>query len=122
MLVILCLALMWQEEMNISVLKQKAPSQGEFLLRGYVSKIYTCPPCPPGVTCKPCVGDNIVLSEKKRVLDSYKLQEGDLVIFVKKPSEFRLGKRYLCKVKVLSSRTTSSEMNDLELISSKTLE
>ncbi len=122
MLAILCLALMWQEEASISSLKQKAPNEGEFLLRGYVSKIYTCPPCPPGATCKPCIGDNIVLSEKKKVIDSYRLEEGDLVIFVKKPSEFRLGKRYLCKIKVLSSRTTSSKMNDLELVSSKALE
>lgn len=108
-------------QLSLSALKELSPVKGEYLLYGYVSNIYTCPPCPPGAQCEPCTGNHIVLSEKKRVLESYQVDKDEVVIFVKNPKVFKLGKRYLCRVKVLADRTTASGTNDLELIDSKPL-
>ena len=35
----------------------------DMVIEGYVTSKYTCPPCPKGALCKPCVPDYITLSD-----------------------------------------------------------
>lgn len=53
----------------IHEINRKAPVSGDFVTVGYVAGIYACPPCPQGAMCKPCMRDNIVISEKKKNLN-----------------------------------------------------
>ena len=62
---------------------------------GYVSYIYTCPPCPKDAECKPCMGNNIIISEAdKRLEDYYSLSDSDIVVFVDEPNQLKLGGLY----------------------------
>jgi hypothetical protein len=92
---------------SISDLNAKRPTSGRFTLLGYVSKVYLCPPCPQGAQCKPCMGDNIVLSDAPRRIDSYgEMGAGDVIVF---------GDRAAIEADVRQRRTTSQPLNDLEL-------
>lgn len=104
------------EMIKISELKRRKPATGYFNIEGYLVKIYKCPPCPPGVNCKPCMGDNIVVSELDQLKESYDLTEKDLIIFVTNPDQFIRGKRYYFSFGVTDRRTTNEALNDLNLI------
>jgi len=101
---------------SISRLKAEKPSSGSFNTAGYVVKIYTCPPCPEGAMCKPCMRDNIVISEDKKLLSSYALTGREVVVFFSGRNNFRLGGRYRFSVKVLDHSTTAEPLNDIELL------
>jgi len=83
---------------------------------GYVSKIYTCPPCPPGAMCKPCMGDNIVLSEQDKKLDSYTLTGSDLVVFTKDPEALKLGARVVLEVRRPSESAGGKDTGEAHLV------
>ncbi len=57
-------------------------------LRGYVVKRYTCLPCQTKAKCKPCVGDNIVLSDDPTLHAVYQLDDRDVIVFTKGADEF----------------------------------
>jgi len=81
------------------------PTGGTFTVTGYVAYLYRCPPCPKGAQCKPCMGDNFVLSDSKKNLSSYAdLGPKDLIVLA---SEAQLAKLFLrqsvrVRVEVLS--------------------
>jgi len=83
---------------------------------GFVSKIYTCPPCPAGAQCKPCMRDNIVLSEQDKKLESYTLADGDIIVFTKAPQRFQLGARVVLEVKP-SGAGHSGEVDLVRIVS-----
>jgi len=92
--------------------------KGAYYLQGYVVKVYTCPVCPNGAQCKPCMGDNIVISEYNRILSDYTyLGKSEVIIFVNNPRVFKLGRKYKFLVNVSDSKSTLEEINDLELVS-----
>lgn len=105
--------------MTISELNKENPSEGIFETKGFVTKIYTCPPCPPDAQCKPCMRENIIISEENNNLESYDLTEKKMIIFTNKAKTFSNGKEYKFKVKIVDGKTTSAKLNDAELISSE---
>jgi predicted NAD-dependent protein-ADP-ribosyltransferase YbiA (DUF1768 family) len=72
--------------------------EGSFRIVGYVIDIYKCPPCPPRAMCKPCIGDNIVVTDNITEKDPKLIRR--LKIFTEKPGQFELTKRYQLTVKV----------------------
>jgi len=100
---------------SISQLKGKNLNSGTYNTEGYVVRKHECPPCPKGAMCKPCMGDNIVISEMNKLLDTYSLTNNEMIIFVKNPNQFELGKKYSFSVNVRESKSTSEPINDVEL-------
>jgi len=98
--------------------KKASPKKGAYYLEGYVVKVYTCPECPKGAQCKPCMEDNIVVSEYNRPLVDYsQVGKSEIIVFVRKPQVFKLGRKYKFLVGVTNSKSTLEPINDLELIS-----
>lgn len=102
--------------------KQKDLAPGTYDTEGYVVKRYECPPCPKGALCKPCMRDNIVISEKNELLDTYSLSNTEIIIFASNPKQFELGKKYRFSVKILDYNTTGEPINDIELIGYNSIE
>lgn len=100
---------------SISELKQNNFSTGEFTVEGYVVKIYTCPFCPTGWQCKPCMRNNLIISENNRPLANYSLTNKELIVFFDKVQLFELGQKYKFFVKVLDDKSTSELINDIEI-------
>ena len=107
---------------EISEIKTKNLTPGIYQTQGYVVKIYTCPACPPPKQCKPCMGDNIVISQENKILDNYNLTPNDLIIFTQTPEIFELGKKYQFTIRLTETKSTSEPINDLELVSFEFLE
>ena len=101
----------------IHAIKQSALAPGDYDTEGYVAKIYSCPPCPPGAMCKPCMRDNIVISEEKKRLDSYSLTEKELILFVQESKRFKLGRKLKFTIRITGEKTTSEPINDIEVVS-----
>lgn len=80
---------------KISELKGNGLKAGDvFNVNGYIAKVYNCPPCKNGASCKPCMGDNIVISEENKLLQTYTLSDKELIIFVDKPNQFKFATNY----------------------------
>lgn len=106
------------QSISIHELKRLNPESGFYNTEGYVAKIYSCPACPPGVICKPCMRDNIVISEQKITLDLYTLTDSELIIFVSNPKQFKLGMKYNFSIQIRDSRFLTNEHinNDVRLV------
>ena len=91
-------------------------TSGNFNVEGYVVKIYTCPQCPQDASCKPCMKDNIVLSENNDLLEAYSLTENELVVFSNNTGQFKLGGKYRFSITIGDRKTTGEPINDIELI------
>lgn len=106
--------------LKISQIKAQKPPEGIFVTRGFIAKIYVCPPCPKGRFCKPCMPNNIVISENKKRLETFDLTNRELVIFTKDAAKKLVkGKQYSFTVKITNRRSTSEPLNDVELIGYK---
>lgn len=70
-----------RETLAPSVVGTLEPSSDTLAVEGWVSRTYTCPPCPPDALCKPCMGNNLVLSEENKRLADWTLATGDLLVF-----------------------------------------
>src|SRR5438876_216399 len=84
--------------LTFSDLPQSDSTKGTFRIEGYVIDIYKCPPCPPGAMCKPCIPNNIVVTDNIEEKDLSKIKR--LRIYTEKPEQFELKKKYLFTVKV----------------------
>lgn len=100
----------------IHEIKQNKFSSGTYNTEGYVVKIYTCPPCPKGAQCKPCMRDNIVISENNQLLEAYSLSDKEMVLFASNPKQFELGKKYQFSIRMLDYKSTGEPINDAEII------
>ncbi|MFA6432339.1 MAG: hypothetical protein WCV82_00775 [Candidatus Paceibacterota bacterium] len=107
---------------SIHELKEKSLQPGSYNTEGYVVKRYECPPCPAGAQCKPCMRNNIVISENNIPLKTYNLSNTELVIFVDYSQRFEIGKKYRFSIKLLDSNTTDEAINDVELVGFNQLE
>ena len=101
---------------SISQIKRGMIPDKIFYTEGFVAKIYSCPPCPEGALCKPCMRDNIIISENNQPLSEYHLTEKELIIFVSNPNQFQLGKKIKLLVMMSDRKSTSDLINDLELV------
>lgn len=108
--------------LEISQINKQKPMTGTFETKGFVVKITDCPACPPDAICKPCMAENILVSEEYKKLDKYDLTDKELIIFTKDSEEFEVGKEYNFKVKITDKRSTSAELNDVQLASAKLIE
>ena len=100
----------------IHEIKQNKFNSGTYNTEGYVVKIYTCPPCPKGALCKPCMRDNIIISENNNLLEAYSLSDKEMILFVNNPKQFELGKKYQFSIKILDYKSTGEQINDIDLI------
>jgi|GEM_PF-1485446 hypothetical protein len=100
----------------IHEIKQNKFSSGTYNTEGYVVKIYTCPPCPKGAQCKPCMRDNIVISKINKLIETYTLSDNEMILFANNPKQFELGKKYKFSVKILDYKSTNEPINDVEII------
>lgn len=107
------------DSLTISNIKENRPESGIYQIQGYVVKKYTCPPCSQGAQCKPCMRNNIVISEDNDLLESYNLSDRELIVFTENPNLFELKKRYQFTLKITNSKSTNEQLNDIELIAFK---
>jgi hypothetical protein len=104
---------------EVAAVVARAPQQGRLMLSGYVARIYLCPPCPAGVSCKPCLGDHLVLSDDKHALrPADDLGPSDVLVFAERSAlrRLRVGQRYQLVVDVRDTRAAARPVNDLALV------
>jgi hypothetical protein len=89
--------------------------EGSFKIAGFVIDIYECPPCPPGAICKPCIGDNIVVTDNLKERDPKLIRR--LRIFTEKPNRFELNKSYTFTVTVRGNIRQGQAIENTNLIS-----
>lgn len=90
---------------------------------GYVVKLYRCPPCPPGKWCKPCMKNNAVVSMENKLLENYTdLTANEIILFGDATQKLEMGKKYQFKIRITSRKTTAQTLNDIELLSYKSIE
>ena len=104
------------DSFTISQLKEMNAPSGNFNTEGHIVKIYTCPSCPLGAMCKPCMGNNIVISEENKLIEGYSLSDKDIILFANNPKQFELGKKYTFSIEILGRKTTGDSLNDIEII------
>jgi hypothetical protein len=88
---------------------------GPFRIEGYVLDIYKCPPCPPGTMCKPCIPDNVVITDTANPKDLSKINR--LRIFTDKPEQFKQKKKYSFTVKLKQPLPAAHAITAVDLVS-----
>lgn len=106
---------------SIPELNQHRFNHGTYETEGYVTFIYTCA-CIQVATCKPCMDDNIIVSDSNALKPGYDLTNEDLIIFLKEKSRFQSGKRYRFIVQILDVKSTAQILNNIRLIYYEKLE
>jgi hypothetical protein len=102
---------------TVTALRALPPAVGQtYRLRGYVVKQYRCPPCPPGASCKPCMGNNVVISDDPDRHELYDLDDRDVIVFLEDPESLELGASVEVDVRVLDRRQSNRGINDLALV------
>jgi len=96
-------------------LKKNDGIEGPFRIEGYVLDIYKCPPCPPGATCKPCIPDNVVITDTADPKDLSKINR--LRIFTDKPAQFEQKKKYAFTVKLKQPLPAGQAITAVDLVS-----
>lgn len=87
---------------RIATFFAEKPSSGRFSVEGYVQAPHHCPPCPPGLLCKPCE-EYVFLSETKAAYE-HPISDGvDLRVAVPDATRFELLGRYRMTVEVCSN-------------------
>lgn len=102
---------------QIHEIKQQKLGPGTFNTEGYIVKTYTCPPCPAEAECKPCMRNNIVISEYGERINSYSLPDTAMILFTDDPKQFAFGTKYNFWIRILDSSTTNEPINDVEILS-----
>jgi hypothetical protein len=62
------------------------------------------------------MGNNIVLAEEKKEIETYNLSDREMIIFVDDPRIFELGTKYKLRVEIQDAKTTGDSLNDAYLI------
>lgn len=100
---------------SIPELNQRQFNHGTYETEGYVTFIYSCV-CIQVAKCKPCMDDNIIVSDNNVPKSSYELTNHDVIIFLKEKSQFQLGKKYRFIVQILDVKSTDQILNNIKLI------
>jgi len=95
-------------------LKAGKPVRGPFRIAAYVLDIYKCPPCPPPNQCKPCIPDNVVVTDDIDAGDLSKINR--LRIYTDKPDAFELKKKYVFTVKIKGAQIEGRAIDSVELV------
>ena len=107
-------------EISIAQLRALKAATGTYRVEGYVAKQYRCPPCPPGDQCKPCMRNNILLSETPESLISYPTSGNYLRVFTDQPELLQKEVRYRMTLRVLTQNSPFGG-HDTELINAERL-
>lgn len=106
--------------LSVAELLRRRPDSGTFVIEGFITRVQTCPPCPKGAECKPCMPDHAVVSDQSQPLDSYaNMGPQDVIVFVPSPTDLdamRVGQRRRLTVRVTREQTTNLPVHDLELV------
>ena len=103
--------------LSVTALRKLEPApETTHTLMGYVVMRYTCPPCPPGALCKPCMGNNFVLSDDPEPHETYDIDQSDVIVFADDPMQFEVGQKVTIQVKVLRRQMSNRGIHDLELV------
>ena len=105
----------YADVLSVAQFRQLAPTSGEHEISGYIAKRYRCPLCPAGAVCKPCMGNNVLVSQANELHTSYPSAGEFLVVFTDAPERLSIGKKYSLTVEVLESQTTGYGVRDLKL-------
>ena len=100
---------------TIPELNQHQFNRGTYETEGYVAFIYTCA-CIQVASCKPCMEDNIIVSDQNTSRSGYNLTSHDLIIFLKEKGRFQVGKKYRFIIQILDAKSTSQMLNNIKLI------
>ncbi len=104
--------------LTVNELKKLNPKLGEYQIRGFVVYTYTCPRCPEDVQCKPCMGNNIVISDNSKLLENYSgLSDKTVIVFVPDASKFILGKKLSLNIRIKQVSNVNQGLSELELVS-----
>ena len=101
--------------LTIEDLKAGKHIDGPFRIAAYVLDIYKCPPCPPPNQCKPCIPDNIVVTDDIESKDLSQIKR--LRIFTEKTDQFERKKKYLFTVEIKGTVPAGRAIDSVELIS-----
>jgi hypothetical protein len=104
------------ERPSMTVAQFKLGDTQQASVDAFVVKVYTCPPCPAGAMCKPCMGDNIVISDDQKQMGTYTLTDNDIIVFTDKTKDFTTGKKYTFTIRLTDSKSTMDTINDVELV------
>lgn len=95
---------------SIHEIKKSKPGS-TYTTQGYVVYKYQCPPCPDGAQCKPCMRENVVISEQNKIFENYNdLGDTELVVLAEKTGELQLGEKYYFIVSTHGSAGDSSDL------------
>ena len=100
-------------------LKKNDRVEGSFRIEGFVLDIYKCPPCPPGAMCKPCIPDNVVITDTAEPKDLSKVNR--LRIYTEKVDQFEQKKKYSFTVKLKQPFPAGQAISAVDLVSFKLL-
>jgi len=103
---------------SVTAFLAQHPGSGSATVTGYVTYIYKCPPCPPNAKCKPCMGDNLVLSDApKQVTDYADVGDGDLIVLADRAQldTFKVGNRYRLDIDIGPDKHLSNPIPDPHL-------
>jgi hypothetical protein len=90
--------------LNIYEYRALSTPAGQYLVKGYVVKTYTCPPCPAQDQCKPCMRNHILLSDNTELLTSYPLRDNYILLYTDDASSFTLKGRYEFTIEAIPGR------------------
>lgn len=112
------------ETLTVNEIRELDPTSGSFTIVGYISNRFTCPPCPEGSVCKPCMPDNVIVSETYDPDTKYTDHANHVTVLLpsnKKPEETELtvGRRYELTITVDSAATMNFGLQNFELQSYK---
>lgn len=110
--------------LTVNEIHQLAPTSGTFTIVGYISSRFTCPPCPEESVCKPCMPDNVIVSETYDPNTKYTDHANHVTVLLpsnKKPEETELtvGQRYELTITVEPSATMNFGLHNFKLQSYK---
>jgi hypothetical protein len=100
--------------LTFSDLKRNDSIAGAFIIVGSVVQIYNCPPCPPGMQCKPCLGDYLVITDNLDEKDPLLIRR--LRVFTRKPEQFELRKKVSFVAKIRGKVPKGKPIEDLNFI------
>jgi hypothetical protein len=105
--------------LNFSDLQKFDGVNATFRIEGYIFDVYRCPPCPKGAMCKPCIPDNVVISDKIDQKDMSSIKR--LRIYTKDTDQFTLKKRYIFTLKIRGDLEKGKPIENIDLVNFKAL-
>ncbi|MBS1795973.1 MAG: hypothetical protein JSS81_19120 [Acidobacteria bacterium] len=86
-----------------------------FRIEAYVFDIYKCPPCPPGMMCKPCIPNNLTVVDRIDEKNTSAMKQ--LRILTDDTAKFTRTEKYLFTVHVKSRLDEGKPVFEVELVS-----